>query len=124
MSKGRSFEWCDYSRIEPPTGPWETGPVFVLESADTKKVDEIPKQVFRAGLFTSTNILIALLVIFVILNLVLVVKRKKNKPKINPQVIKQIKSASKNLSEEELQEMLRNKGWSEEAIREILKRVK
>ena len=100
----------------------ESGTVQILEKASTQTVEKMPSR-FNIGILTSPVLLIGILIFFLIINLFLVFSRKKKESKINPKTIRQIREAAKTISPEKLRSALKDKGWSEEEIEEILDKI-
>ncbi len=106
--------------------------ITIDENIGAEVVEEIPGRfkLSSLGKYASTqNILYALIVVFIILNLFLVTgyfrsKKPKEDVEVDPSVVKKIKEMRKQYKDEYIEEMMLKKGWSKEKVRHILKEAK
>lgn len=98
--------------------------VFIKDFAATEKIERVPFS-FNSGLFTSTNLLILILIVFVIVNLVLAARKKSADSRVSDSTIDHLKSVIKknDLDKNKLKDMLQKKGWENHEIDEIIRRV-
>lgn len=105
------------------------GTVLVDENVNAEVVEEIPSKFDVSLAITPLNIMILLLVVFLIINMVLMLKSFKKKKateeiEINPDVLEKIKELKKEYSEQQIKEMMMKKGWEEKKIDKILEKLR
>ncbi len=105
------------------------GTVTVDENVNTDVVEEIPNKFDVSLAITPLNIMILLLVVFLMINMVLMLKSLKKKKateeiEINPDVLEKIKELKKEYNEQQIKEMMVKKGWEEKKIDKILEKLR
>ncbi|NTV24133.1 MAG: hypothetical protein HGA85_07250, partial [Nanoarchaeota archaeon] len=103
------------------------GEANISQSTSAVVVEEIPGQ-FKLQMpeLNMMSILMFLLFIFVLVNLYLVftLVRSKKKQKIDPAVLESVKALKAKYNDAYIKDTMMKKGWSEEAIDQILKELR
>lgn len=101
------------------------GMIKIDENVNSAVVEEIPGKFKFSNYITTTNMLILLIVIFLLINVYLVLGYVvKKKDMIDPAVIEHIKKLKEKYSDEYIKEMMIKKGWALDKIERILKKAK
>ncbi len=98
--------------------------IKIDENINAVTVEEIPGKfkINFSQIFTTMNILVSLLLIFILINIFMFFNYfKKSKIIFDPSVIEKVKELKKKYSDEYIKENMIKKGWEEEKINLILK---